>query len=110
MTEQNNTNDLMEKALKQLAEHQEWLAAEIEKIPSDVSMAAAKVMLVSQVGMIKLRMVTAGNNRVSVVWDYPDELVAFLRSDTTPKHLRDTLAGGHFVDQNQPAFSAQRVP
>jgi hypothetical protein len=105
-----DADNLMETASRQLGEHVAWLVAEIEKIPADVGMTGSKALLIYQARSIKLRMVTANNNRVSVVWDYPDELIAFLRAETTPKHLRDTLAGGHFVSTEQPAFKAERVP
>lgn len=105
-----DTDTLMETALRQLDEHAAWLVAEIDKIPAEFSMAGSKALLTHQARSIKLRLVTANNNRVSVVWDYPDELIAFLRAETTPKHLRDTLAGGHFVSTEQPAFKAERVP
>jgi hypothetical protein len=106
-----DVNKLIEDATNQLAEHAVWLAAEIQKIPADVGMAGGKALLVAQVSQIKLRMVRADKDRgASIVWDYPDELGAYLRAESTPQHLRDTLAGGHFVDTEQPAFSVKRVP
>lgn len=102
--------NLMETARKQLDEHIAWLVAEIEKIPADVGMAGGKVLILHQAYSIKLRVVTTNSGRVSVVWDYPDELIAFLRSEAAPKHLRDTLAGGHLVSSDQPAFAVKRVP
>lgn len=105
-----DANKLMAEATKQLAEHVEWLAEEIEKIPSDLGMVGAKALLVAQTSAIKLRVVRADQGDVSVVWEYPDELGAFLKSPTTPKHLRDTLAGGRIVSTEQPAFSVVRGP
>lgn len=104
-----DVNKLMEDATKQLAEHVEWLVAEIKKIPADVGMQGGVILLCEQARMIKLRMARAISGNVSVVWEYPDELAAFLRSPGTPKHIRDTLAGGHVVNTEQPAFTAKRT-
>lgn len=102
--------DLMSAAQKQLEEHSAWLAAEIKKINSTTTTSdAAIAFLAHQAGQIKLRMVRAGKEHVSVVWDYPDELVAYLRNPGTPQHLRDTLAGGHFVSTETPASFAKRL-
>jgi protein involved in ribonucleotide reduction len=100
---------LMTNASKQLAEHQEWLIAEIQKIPADYGFTMAKEFLVVQVGQIKLRMARARGGIASVVWEYPDELIAFLRNEHTPKHLRDTVADGHNVSTEQPAFTAKKI-
>ena len=103
-----DANRLIEDAGKQLEEHKSWLLSEIGKIPSDVNMTAAKSMLCSQVGSIKLRLVRVDNNRASVVYDYPDELFAFLSAESTPAHLRASLAGGHLVSTDQPAHTFRR--
>lgn len=103
-----DANNLMEQARRQLEEHTTWLADEIRKLPSDVAMDGAKELLAQQAGQIKLRLVRADRGNVSIVWDYPDELHAFLRSSTAPKHLRDTLAGGYDVSVDQPAFTVKR--
>lgn len=104
-------DDLMEMALKQLAEHVElFLVPEINKIPTDVGMAAGKALLIAQARMIKLRMVRSDKGIASVVWEYPDELGAFLKAPGTPQHLRDTLAGGHVVSTEQPAFTVVKQP
>jgi len=105
----NDINQLMTDAAKQLTEHQEWLVIEIEKIPADVKLSGTKAFLCGQVRMIKLRMARARNGVASVIWEYPDELAAFLRLPSTPQHLRETIAGGHLVDTEQPAFTAKRV-
>lgn len=105
----NDVNKLMEDATKQLAEHVEWLATEIEKLPATSNMTAAKALLVSQARQIKLRVVRAHSGVASVVWEYPDELGAYLKSPVAPQHLRDTLAGGHVVSTEQPAFTASKV-
>jgi hypothetical protein len=104
-----DVDDLVEKAQKQLDEHKKWLAGQIYVLPSVVAMDAAKQLLVAQADQIRLRVAKANGKLVSVVYEYPDELYAFLRSDATPQHLRDALAGGHVVDPNQPTFSAKRV-
>lgn len=104
-----DVNELMTQAQKQLAEHAEWLAVEIEKMPTNVDMAAGKALLCAQAQQIKLRMVRSDKGIASVVWEYPDELGAFLRSTGAPQHLRDTLTGGHIVSTEQPAFTAVRT-
>jgi hypothetical protein len=103
-----DANKLMADALQQLAEHKAWLKDEIDKIPSEINMAAAKSMLRSQVDMIKLRLARVDQNRASVVYDYPDELFAFLQAPSTPQLLRDTLVGGHLVSTEQPAHTFRR--
>lgn len=106
----NEAEELMATAQKQLEEHREWLALEIEKIPiTDGDQEARKSItwLAAQARSIKLRLVKASGTTVSVVYEYPDELYAYL-SRRAPQHLRDTLAGGHAVDPNQPAFTAKR--
>lgn len=103
-------DELMTKATAQLLEHQEWLAAEIEKIPSNIDTDAGKLVLVHQARNIKLRVVRAEKGVASVVWEYPDELAAFLKHEATPKHLRDTLAGGRVVNTEQPMTSVEREP
>lgn len=105
MTTTTDADDLVTKAQKQLDEHKTWLRLEIGKIAMSTT---DSVTLMYQAGEIRLR-VAKVSQVVTVVWEYPDELIAFLRSDLAPKHLRDTLAGGHVVDPNQPAWSARRV-
>lgn len=103
-----DANNLMEQARRQLEEHSAWLADEIRKMPSLVATDGAKELLAQQASQVKLRIVRADRGTVSVVWDYPDELHAFLRSQVAPQHLRDTLAGGHDVSVEQPAFTVKR--
>lgn len=104
-----DADDLVEKAQRQLEEHKEWLLLEIAKwlpsSPLDISTTAPLVTLVPE---IKLRVARVAGTVVSVVYEYPDELYAFLRSEHAPEHLRATLAGGHVVDPNQPTFTARR--
>lgn len=104
-----DVNKLMKDAEQQLVEHKAWLADEIRKIPADLGMEGGKQLLLAQVEMVRLRVVKAHAGTVSVVWEYQDELAAFLVSETTPKHLRDTLAGGHVVDTEKAASTLQRV-
>lgn len=105
----NEVDDLVTKVQKQLYEHMDWLAAEISNISPDVMKINETLLLVMQARQIKLRVVKASRHVMTAVYDYPDELYAFLRSDRAPKALRDSLEGGHVVDPNQPASSAARV-
>lgn len=102
------TDELMATAQKQLTEHAEWLAAEIEKIPSNIDSDAGKLVLVHQAKQIRLRMVRADKGAVSIVWEYPDELAAFLKHEATPQYLRDTITGGRVVSTEQPASTMVR--
>lgn len=106
-----DADDLVEKAQKQLEEHKRWLALEIEKIPTvtgDFPMHI-RAWMVAQADQIKLRVARTDGKLVSAVYEYPDELYVYLRSERAPKHLRDTLAGGHVVDPNQSSWSARRT-
>lgn len=105
----NDADDLVTKAQKQLEEHKRWLAAEIGKVEGPVSTPWMRQLILDQAGEIKLRVVKVALNVVTVVYDYPDELYMFLRSDAAPKHLRDSLDGSHLVDPNQPTFTVKRV-
>lgn len=104
-----NMDGLMATAEKQLAEHREWLAAQIAEIPPEVLAIGEMLLLAHQARQIKLRVVKASTKTVTVVWEYPDELHAWLSSDRAPKALRDTLAGGHVVDPSKPASSWRRA-
>jgi hypothetical protein len=105
-------DDLVVKAQKQLDEHKTWLEEEIRKIDPGAWLGsgatAGPTQLAWQAREIKLRVVKASRHVVSVIYEYPDELYAFLSSGFAPKHLRDTLAGGCVVDPNQPTFTARR--
>ncbi len=105
-----DADDLVTKALKQLEEHKKWLANELEKLPTVVGdfPMHIKAWMIAQAGQIRLRVARTDGKLVSAVYEYPDELFVFLRSEQAPKHLRDTLAGGHVVDPNQPTWSAKR--
>lgn len=106
-----DVDDLVTKAQQQLDEHKEWLASAIDGIlpPPGSSLVHRRRALADQARQITLRVVKASAQTVSVVWDYPDELYAFLRSEHAPKHLRDSLAGGHVVSPNQPASKLRRA-
>ncbi len=105
------TDDLIAKAQQQLDEHKKWLHDELMKLgAADEPRQDPKwVILVHQASQIKLRVAKVSGRVASVVYEYPDELVAFLRAETTPKHLRDSLAGGHVVDPSQRTFTAMRT-
>ena len=94
---------LLDNAQKQLNEHSAWLVAEITKLEPEQTAPHVRSVLIVQATQIKLRMARADKDSVSVVWDYPDELGAFLKADTTPEHLRASLAGGHIVTPDEPA-------
>lgn len=104
-----DADNLVAAGQKQLGEHMEWLATQIAWIPEADLKIDDRLLLVQQARQIALRVVRASAQTVSVVWDYPDELYAWLSSERAPKHLRDTLAGGHVVDPNQPASTWKRV-
>lgn len=109
-------NDLITKAQQQLDEHKAWLRSEIGKLPITTwvppefvwSGEGMRAFLVSLADQIKLNMVKVSGRVASVVYEYPDELYRFLKSEIAPKHLRDSLAGGHVVDPSQRTFTATR--
>ena len=107
--QQKDVNELMAMAQEQLDDHKVWLADRIRAMPADVSTIAARELLATQAGQIRVRLASVRNGRASIVYDYPDELHAFLRSGSAPKELRDTLAEGHDIDPSQPASSFKRV-
>lgn len=104
------TDELVEKAQKQLDEHRAWLVGEIDKIPTAAGSFPMHIRawMVAQAGMIRLRVAKASGKLVSVVYEYPDELFAFLGSDLAPKHLRDSVSGGHVLDPNKPSLMVER--
>lgn len=105
-------DDLVTQAQRQLDEHKAWLEVEIRKIDPGVFLGSGAVagtsILAHQVQQIRLRVARVRGTVASVVYEYPDELVAFLRSDLAPPHLRASIAGGHVLDPNQPTFTARR--
>lgn len=105
---------LMTEALQQLEEHKVWLKQQMHEYLNEQPGGEWKIafrVLIMQVEDIKLRSsrMDAPDN-VSILWEYPDELLAFLRSERAPQHLRATLEGGRLVEQNQPGHSAKRAP
>lgn len=108
-TKTNDVDELVAAAQRQLNEHKEWLASRIADVPESELKIGQMLLLAQQARLIGLRVVKASTRVVTVVWEYPDELYAWLNSDLAPKQLRDSLAGGHVVDPNQPAWSARRV-
>lgn len=103
-----DVNKLMMDAERQLSEHAEWLVIEIQNLPIPDD---TKALLCVQATMIKLRMSRVDAvDSISVLWEYPDELFEFLRSELAPDHLRASLEGGRLVDLNQPAQSVRRAP
>jgi len=104
---------LMTDAQKQLDEHKVWLKQQMSTWMYAQPGGEWKLdfrVLIKQVEDVKLRMSRADEGEVSILWEYPDELIAFLRLETTPAHLRAALEGGRIVDLNQPGFSAKRAP
>jgi len=102
-------DDLVALAQKQLDEHSEWLAVEIGKIEGPISVPWPRQLMIDQARAIRLRVARTTGTVASVVYEYPDELYAFLTSEAAPKHLRDSLAGGHVVSPNQPASTLRRA-
>ncbi len=102
------SDDLVAHAQKQLDEHKTWLAGQIYMCPNVPGGDVGKHFLITQSEQIRLRVAKTSGNVVSVVWEYPDELYAFLNSELTPVHLRAAIAGGHVVDPNKPTFEVRR--
>jgi hypothetical protein len=111
-----DVNRLMADAQKQLEEHQLWLMKEIERWSASIGPGHTDEQfkqigrLHQQASEIKLRMSRADEGKISILWEYPDELAAWLRSDAAPEHLRKSITEGRAVDMNQPGFTAKRVP
>ncbi len=104
-----DVDDMVARAQKQLDEHKVWLVEEIEKLPlSDEFTWDSKLLLLGQVAEMRVRVAMSNGRVASVIHEYPDELYAYLRSAAAPDHLRASVADGHVVDPNQPAFTARR--
>lgn len=110
MTDASAADDLVVAAQQQLDEHKAWLCLEISRIPSDVGVDGSKPVLCAQALSIGLRVARTNGRVVSLMFEYPDELYAFLISGLAPQHLRASLAGGHVVDLNKPASTLRRAP
>ena len=112
-----NTNDmskLMADALAQLEEHKVWLKQQMHEYMNAQEAGEWKIafrILIQQVDDIKLRAsrVDAADS-ASILWEYPDELLAFLRSARAPLHLRQSLEGGRIIDKEEPGHSVKRAP
>lgn len=107
-------NTMMTQAQQQLDEHKVWLKQQMHEYLNAQDGGEWKIafrVLIMQVEDIKLRAsrIDAVDN-VSILWEYPDELLAFLRSERAPQHLRATLEGGRLVEQDQPGHSVKRAP
>jgi len=114
---------LMAIAVKQLDEHKVWLKDRIAALTSMTSFDRAT--LAYQVDRIELETVYAEPNvtqllyedgvlvpkkTMSLVWQYPDELIAFLTSDLATEELRNTLDGANFhSEEDQPAFHLKKA-
>lgn len=104
---------LMSAALAQLEEHKAWLKDQMHEWMNAEPGGEWKLnfrLVINMVDDIKLRMSRADEGEVTVLWEYPDDLLAFFRLETTPAHLRATLEGGRVVDLDQPGLSAKRAP
>lgn len=114
MSNDNDMSKLMTDAMQQLEEHKVWLKDQLHEymhaLPGGEWKIAFRVVI-DQVDEIKLRMtrVDAVDN-VSLLWEYPDELLTFLRSTKAPQHLRASLEGGRLVEPEQPGHSVKRAP
>jgi hypothetical protein len=103
----NTTNRLLAAAQAQLDEHRTWLTAEIVNLAATHATVVSQlerltmVELVDQVHLATVKLEgqpdVHGNALVSVVYEYPDELYAFLQRPELPESLRKTLIGGTLV-------------
>lgn len=105
-----DVNKLMEDAVEQLDDHKAWLAKKIREMNFAVELSGAQELLAQQAAQVKVRIVNVNNQRVQIVYEYPDELGKFLLSENATQELRDSLKGGHIIDPNQQAFSVRRGP
>ena len=103
-------DNLVAAAQRQLDEHKTWLATEIHNLQVNAGTPWAITLYVNQVKQIRLRVASAAGGRVQVIYEYPDELYAFLSSSDAPPQLRATLDGGHAVDPDVPSSTVKRVP
>lgn len=107
-----DVDDLVTTAQRQLDEHKTWLRKQFGLIlvhePDYSKTVNAWRILIAQVDEIRLRVARASRSVVTVVYEYPDELYTWLSSDAAPKHMQDSLAGGHVVDPNQPTLTVRR--
>jgi hypothetical protein len=103
---------LMSDSQQQLDEHKVWLKQQMIEWMNTQDSGEWKLqfrVLIAQVDEVKLRMSKAEEDSVTTVWEFPDELAAYLRDPETPEHIRKALEGGHVVDMNKPGFEAKRA-
>lgn len=110
-----DADTLMQIAQRQLEEHRAWLCSEIGKLSvkaghAETEAGRALIDLARQALNMRVRVVSARVGSASVLYEYPDELYAFLASDRAPPHLRASIAGGHVVSPGQPAVTVERAP
>lgn len=107
----NEVGTLVAQAQDQLEQHKQWLRNQIgmSSMTSSVGQPTEPWSTMMRLATeIKLRVVRVSGATASIVYEYPDELYAWLRSEA-PQHLRDTLDGSHVVDPSQPASTARQV-
>lgn len=88
--------ELVIEAAQQLQEHKDWLKIQIRKTMPEAT------ALLDLVDDIKLAVVKqeefvkdlAGQSTISIAYEYPDELYAFLEDEETPVSLRVAITGG----------------
>lgn len=116
---------LVDAALQQLSEHKQWLKEKL--IDSSVGTMSLVVLntLVYMVDHITLETVYAEPNvtqlvlvggamvqkkTLSLVWQYPEELLTFLMSPSAPEELRASLNGASIHGpEDQPAFTIKQA-
>lgn len=117
--------ELADKAQKQLDEHKAWLKDRIWTLMVGEMSLVMLNLLMYQVDHIRLETVRAEPNvtqlvkegehtvakpTISVIYEYPDELFAFLTNDATPAELRASMVSAN-VDKlgDQPALQVKRL-
>ncbi len=108
-----DVSQLISDAQQQLDEHKVWLKRQMHDFMIAKEGGEWKLQfrtLIAQVDDIKLRMSKADEGGISALWEYPDELAAWLRSPQAPEPLRKSITEGRSVDMNQPGFTATRLP
>jgi hypothetical protein len=104
-TTENEVARLMGDAQQQLDEHKLWLKGQMHEWMNTQDGGEWKLqfrVLIEQVDDIKLRMSRVDSDNITIVWEYPDEIITFLKAETTPAHLRKALEGGHVINPEQP--------